>query len=399
MNRLPPRRHRGFTLIELLIAMTIGLIVTLASMSMLAESEGRRRTQSSVTSIDESAQFISYSLGELLRNAGSGFTQSWPYTFGCKLNGRVGGSQIFPLPSLPAPFAGVAAAAGTFRLAPVLIFKNASAGGSDVLAIAEGTAGFGEIPLAFGSAPTSSALNLVGTTTLRASDLMLVADKTSSGPTACMLQQASSSFTASATTTQVALAGSYYTASGADISLSSYSADGVAMVLGNPANANPPTMTLVGIGSNNLGGTASSGSTLYRYDLLTAGGSPVAVADGVVDLRAVYGVDENGDGLPEVWRAADATGYTPAALLDGSSAAALKLLRIKAIRIGMIIRSNLAEKPDAVSGAPVAPATLSLFSDLGALAYTRTLSASDRNYRHRVIESTVPLRNLLMVAQ
>jgi type IV pilus assembly protein PilW len=52
---------------------------------------------------------------------------------------------------------------------------------------------------------------------------------------------------------------------------------------------------------------------------------------------------------------------------------------------------------------PVSPATLTLFNGLvnaggTSLAQTVTLSATDRQYRYRVFEFTVPLRNMLLLA-
>ena len=44
----------------------------------------------------------------------------------------------------------------------------------------------------------------------------------------------------------------------------------------------------------------------------------------------------------------------------------------------------------------VAPATLTLFSDLG-LTYTRTLTTAERVYRYRTIESTIPIRNTMLL--
>lgn len=393
---------RGFTMVELMVAIIIGLVVTLATTTMLADAEGRRRTQASLAGVDQSSQFVTRVLDELLRNAGSGFSQSWPYTFGCKLNGTLGTTQLFPLPSLPAPFAGVPAAVGTFRLAPVVILKGASQTGSDVLVISAGAAGFGELPISFGNVPTTTALNLVGTTTLLPNDLLLVADQTNGGaPVPCLLEQVSASFASGPTVTQATLAGDYYLSSGTDRALTDYSADGLALSLGNAVNGNPPSISLIGVGANDLSATSpasTSGSMLYSLNLLAAAAAPVAIADGVIELRALYGVDSDGDGKLDSWQDPATGNYAPAVLLDGSAASAQRLLRIKAIRVGMIVRTSLLEKPDAQSGQPVSPAALSMFADLGTLAYTRSLGSDERNYRYRVVETTIPLRNMLLIA-
>ena len=66
---------------------------------------------------------------------------------------------------------------------------------------------------------------------------------------------------------------------------------------------------------------------------------------------------------------------------------------ILAIRVAMILRTSLSERGD-----PVAPPTLTLFQDMDpALQQTRTLTAAERQFRHRVVETTIPLRNILML--
>jgi type IV pilus assembly protein PilW len=63
------------------------------------------------------------------------------------------------------------------------------------------------------------------------------------------------------------------------------------------------------------------------------------------------------------------------------------------MRIGLVLRTARAEREQ------VAPASLVLFSDLAvALRQTRTLTAEERNFRHRTAEVTVPLRNVLLAA-
>jgi type IV pilus assembly protein PilW len=85
--------------------------------------------------------------------------------------------------------------------------------------------------------------------------------------------------------------------------------------------------------------------------------------------------------------------YDVASLENGTTQALYALASIKAIRLGLIMRTNVAEKT-AVTTAP-----LTLFSDLGsALTYTRTLTSGEQNYRYRTIEATIPLRNSLMLS-
>ena len=76
-----------------------------------------------------------------------------------------------------------------------------------------------------------------------------------------------------------------------------------------------------------------------------------------------------------------------AALSDGSAGAMTLLKNIRAVRVGLILRTSLPEK-DAVT-----PGPLTMFTDLPGLAFTRTLTPSEQHFRYRVLETTVPVRN------
>lgn len=109
-------------------------------------------------------------------------------------------------------------------------------------------------------------------------------------------------------------------------------------------------------------------------------------------MRGLYGIDVNGDGIQDAWQAPTGT-FSSASLLDGSPGAQSRLRQIVAVRMGVILRTSLIEKET------VAPANLQLFGDLDASLQPppRTLSASERLSRHRTIEFTVPLRNMLLL--
>jgi type IV pilus assembly protein PilW len=91
--------------------------------------------------------------------------------------------------------------------------------------------------------------------------------------------------------------------------------------------------------------------------------------------------------------ATDAT-YTVGALMAGTPAAASLIKTICALRVGLILRTELPERT-AVKEAT----SFSLFANFpaqapnSALTYTRTLSAAEQFYRYRTIEATIPVRN------
>ena len=261
-----------------------------------------------------------------------------------------------------------------------------------------GSAGGGEVPFALTdfttSAGASSTLTLVNTLSFNANDLILIADQndTAMGLAPCMIEQVATSFTGGATQALSLSGGPYYMASIAGANIVDIRRDsGQVLNLGNVANANLPNFLVIGVGDDN---------TLYSYDLLQSPGTSTSlpVADGVFELQALYGVDNDNNGTIDDWIDPSTAGaYSLNALTAGTKAAATQLQRIKAVRVGLIMRSALPEKED------VAPETITLFSDLSGFSaspYVRSLLTSgainERKYRYRTIESTIPLRNPMM---
>jgi type IV pilus assembly protein PilW len=378
-------RAAGFSLIELLVSMAIALVVTLAITSVMIRTGADRRTSSSVNDINQTSSYLAYVLDRAVRNAGSGFSQDWATVYGCRLNVARDGTNILPRPSAFGASSAFANVSQTVRLMPVLIGKGlADAGGQvrgDVLTVIGGTGGFGELGQDVRTASiTTTEIGLQNTVAWRTGDLVLLAD--TSLPNGCMVQQVSAK--ASDTLT---FGGTYTKATGTNISLTNFatSSNAVAVQLGGSPD-NMPTMQLYGVGDNN---------TLFSHDLLRANGADtdVPIADGVVELRALYGLDTTvpTDGVLDSWLdPTTGSGYTVADLTDGSAAAQAKQRRIVAVRIGLILRTGLQER-DAV--VPTGT-TVTLFNDLG-LARTRTLTGTELNFRHRTVEVTVPLRNTM----
>lgn len=375
----PSRRPAGFSLIELMVAMVIGLILSVAVSRVLITSQESKLTTTSVNDINQTGSYLAYVLDRVVRSAGSGFA-SRRANYGCLLNASLSGTTILPrATALPAPFASVS---GSFRLAPVLVYRGAGQAGSDVIAVMAGTSGYGEapLPLIAGSATTTQVL-LPNTVGYQANTLLLLADDTLS---ACMVGQVATSF-AEAGDQTLALGGTYHDATGNNVNLIDFGISGnsVALALGrsNPS-LNPPEFRLYGVGNN---------ATLFSYDLLRSDGtdSAVPVADGVLEMRAIYGVDNDGNGTLDAWVSPGTAPWTSAALLDGSNTSRLNLGRIVALRIGLILRTSLPEK-DTV-GRP----SITLFSGLAG-EVTRNFTGDERNYRYRTLEVTVPLRNQLM---
>lgn len=382
------RDASGFSLVELLVAVTIGLVVMLAVFGVLSASESRKRTSVSLNDANQSGAYAAYALDRVVRSAGTGFADGWTRVGACRLNARLPSGQALPRAvAMPAPFAAVPQ---TLRLAPVVIFQNASGAGSDVVMVMSGSAGFSEAPGSLlprtTTDVTANQWRMNNTIGFRGRDLVML-----SGGGECLLTQLTAGFAGGATQAlPFDTAGAYYTTTGTGTSMAALAALSSTDVfsIGNIAN-NTPQFQLFGVGDN---------STLFSYDLLLVNGTdaPLPMAEGVVEMRAVYGVDTDDDGRINDWVAPSGATWGSAALMDGSAAAATNLRRIVALRIGFVLRSSLVERVD------VSPASITMFADLtsggvaGALTRTVSIAAADRAMRYRTIEVTIPIRNLLL---
>ncbi|MBW8846072.1 MAG: PilW family protein [Burkholderiales bacterium] len=377
MSRRLLTKRRGFSLPELMVAMVIGLVLVMAISTLVTRQESIRRGVSSGNDLTSNAAYAAYLLDRELRSAGAGFSQAPPENYGCVLNVSRNNTQLLPATApFPAPFASIPQ---TYALAPLVVFAGAGTGGSDVLAVATGNSGLSELPLAVSPKSTAAGqLKLSNTLGMRGGDLVLLAQQ----GVGCMMEQVSNGF-AGGTGQVLTLGGTYAADTINGKSVTDFS-NGNAFVsaLGN-VTGNQPRFELLGLGAN---------GTLYAYDLLQlSSNSPQALVEGIADMRVVYGVDTARGGLDQVtaWIAPTASGYTAAELTNGTSVAQANLKAILAVRISMVLRSELVEKTDVTSG------TLTMFSDLDtSLQRTFTVPTGTTNQRYRLVEFTIPLRNV-----
>jgi type IV pilus assembly protein PilW len=423
----PPRHAaRGFTLMEMLVAMAVGLVVSLVLMSVLSMFEGRKRSAGSVSDIDNAGAYAASQLDHFLRSAGSGIAQASANAYGCQLQY----TTILPLAGpLADPVFAAAKGAGSgtissVTLAPVMILKgntpnalvdqllDAGNGSSDVLMVMGGSGGSSwaapNVYTPFNGVANAASVTLQNTLPFAVNDLVLVMDTPgSTGPLPCALGQVTSVTQATAT----------LGFNPAPTNLANYSVASAAVALGNVSAAAPnyPGFELIGVANGTAGGNNYSG--LYMYDLLQlTATSSVPIADSVMELHALYGLAQTaGSEAVTCWQEPDGA-FDSSVLSSGTTAAMASLAQIKAIRVGLILKSPLQEKTADTqtngknaeySNAYTAPSTLTLFNDLAAAPfcsaptipynpYTRTLSAAEQKYRYRTIEATIPLRNALL---
>jgi type IV pilus assembly protein PilW len=400
-------KQKGMTLIELMVAMVIGLGITLAVSSLLIASENHKRTTTSTNDAQQTGSYGYYALDKALRGAGSGIARSaFPPdvgVLGCHLNA----GTIFPRATpFPLPFAAfLGGVTGTLNVAPVLIGQSQSQDGvSDVIMVMGGSGAAGGVSrqITGGGNATSATLdNTVGFTTAASGpaygwDLVLVSK---SGTPDCLMEQVATNAPPT-----LNLGGIYYTASGGTANMGALAGSTSSYVtpIGNAA-ANNVQFMLFGVDNNR---------TLFSYDLLQnlklVGGAAVdsaqAVADGVVQMNALYGLDTNADGIQDTW-AAPGGPSDPGWDINTVMNSPLRMTQIVSVRVALVVRGEYYDtKRDAFGTAiPVSPPTLTIFNGLvngggTSLKQNINLNATDRQFRYRVFEFTVPLRNMLMLA-
>jgi type IV pilus assembly protein PilW len=401
----PQRRRRrcstGFSLIELMVSMVIALVATLAISSVLVHGERSKRSTASVTDLNQTGAYVAYTLDRQVRNAGSGFAQRWSEVFGCRLNASKDGVAVLPrAAAIASPFA---SAPLSYPLAPVLIQDGGADSGGDIrgdlVTVMAGTGGFSETPplvnvSSVQGTGSSGSLRLANTLGFHNGDLVILGD--AGVPQGCMTVQVDGlPSSGGGTATLLPLAGQYYTATGSNVALGSFGGNSYAMQIGN-ALGNPPQFAIYGVGADR---------TLFTYDLFQFGAidAPVPLAEGVVEMRAIYGLDETNppDGTLDRWVLPTvASGFDIATLSNGSDVSRRRLRQIIAVRLGFVLRTPLKER-EMVLGSDYDATTggysLQLFSDLDASVHrTHAVSGDDRYYRFRTIEMTVPLRNVLL---
>jgi type IV pilus assembly protein PilW len=396
-------KHKGMTLVELLVAVTIGLGITLAITSVLIASENHKRTTTSTNDAQQTGSYAYYALDKALRGAGSGIAESaFPPdvgVLGCTLHAGTAPVILPHAGAFPAPFAGfLGGAAGTLNVAPVLIGKQQSPdGNSDIIMVMGGSGSAGGVSRQItggGNATTATLDNSVG---FADKDLILVSQ---SGVADCLLEEV----TPLPTTPTLALAGVYYTATGGTASMATLAPNTASFVtpIGN-ADANNIQFMLFGVDSNH---------TLYSYDLLqnlkaylgTGGDTAQAIADGVVQINALYGIDTTGNGIQDAW-AAPGGPADPTWDVNTVMTSPLKMKQIVSVRVALVVRGEYYDTKRAADGTPIAvsPPTLTIFNGMvngggTSLAQNINLTATDQQFRYRVFEFTVPLRNMLLLA-
>jgi type IV pilus assembly protein PilW len=111
---------------------------------------------------------------------------------------------------------------------------------------------------------------------------------------------------------------------------------------------------------------------------------PNPIASNIVNMKLQYGIDTNGDGMLDTWQ--PATGIWDKDALMSSPTSIAMLNQIKAVRIGVIVQSEQFDK-NYTQDVP-----WSMFDGTVTGTFLKSVSPPG-NWRYRVYETVIPLRN------
>jgi type IV pilus assembly protein PilW len=404
-------------MVELLVAMLIGLIGMIIIFQVFQVSEGIKRSTTSGGDAQQNGVIALYSMERDFKNAGMGFNDT---TFvGCDI---VGYDNTRATPNFPP--AGV-----TMKLAPVFITSGAATTAADQISVL-----YGSQPQAGASVPLFSNMDA---TKNGADDLILqnpfgynlgdvlILDEPATAKKCAVMEVTaiigSNQISHTPNPNYLYAAASrtprFNPAGGLGVI---YQGTGTANVarafnLGNLYYAPPGSTAPNNLPVYNFYAVANGSLTVTSQFLIDNSGQPTvtSIADNIVHMRALYGLDDGiNDGVTVTYNVgAPVKGdgivdrYVDAATFN--ALAPVPWANLIAMRIAVVSRSALPEKPSSGKLSDPCDATLSEPQWTGTawanapLSYQTRLDVSASVaapdswtcYRYRVFETTIPLRN------
>jgi type IV pilus assembly protein PilW len=363
-----PRRERGLTMVELMVGILIALIGTIVIFQVFAVSEEYKRRTTGGSDAIQSANFSLYQLERQFSWVGAGLARM-PNLWGC---------LVTATPALPAPPAPFDVLGTQVRMAPLLI-RDGGGANPDVLLGIGGSNDSVNTPVVVTAPPPATPAQVSLTTTLgvKQKDFLLIVEQEITG-NPCRLAQVTSATPAPIAPAKVGVIPNPVALSAA---FNGYTGSAKVANLGAGLQ-----ITAFTVGDDPATGVKN---VLLTYDVFN-GGQPVSLADNVVNVQAVYGVAASPTD-PKVAQWVPPTApWDWANLNNGSAASADLIARLRAVRIAVVARNAQWEKDQ------VSPASFALFADLPAATVTVNLTAAERQYRYKVFDEVIPLRNMII---
>jgi type IV pilus assembly protein PilW len=340
-----PSKERGVGLIEIMIGIVISMLLVLMMFQVYLVTEGQKRTITSASDAQENASYGLYVLTQELLGAGNIVSVSTTTLSGC--------AMLRPIP--------VVSAAGATDNDPdtLTVFY----GGSGALST--------PTPLLSSAAVSTSppgVYQVAGPVAFSPNDVIAVVQGTN-----CTLSTINAGGVSVAPGTGIATITHTLTATAGNNNTATYGATSASIInfgqgdrFGQTLYAVDPTKT-----------------TLTSQSLLPTVLAATPVASGVVNLKAQFGLDTDGDGQVDTWQSA--TGNWSSANLPLQAPSAWQ--QIQAVRVAIVTRSEKYET-DAITAGP-----LGMFCTPAPCAASMTLTSDQQHYRYKVLETIVPLRN------
>lgn len=375
--------QRGLSLVEVMVGVLIGMIGIVVIFQMLATSEERKRTATAGSDVQVTGAIALTSLERDVREGGYGFSSAAYDTgitpvMGCTVNAYDSARPT---------------AAFTYRLTPVQIIQGTGAA-SDTIIVLRGNGNHFPASYVFTESSDTSKKTR-GRAGISPRDYLLVGR---SNPTLqCMTVEITDVSNADALTIAHDQGSYNYT---------TYLPDGSTSTANRIARHNnaAPAVSFTSGYLFNLGTdprrniwTVNAGKLQVTNDLLyqdtdgDGANDPVEIADNVVTLQAQYGHDANNNGRVE-----------PGEWTTNDPATDAQWANVLAIRVGILMRSGQYERSAVTATVPSWAGGQFVITNLdGSSSGSTPTEPADnwRNYRYRVYETVIPLRNILWGSQ
>ena len=357
-------RQRGFSIVEIMVGVVIALIAVLVIYQVFATSEQLKRNTTGAAEAQQTGLISTFMLSLEIGNAGNAIATAAQELATC------------PDPALPNP---VDTFRSTLRPISIVIFPGGSDNVPDSFGVTYSVTNSRVTPAPFlGFAPPGADYQVESVSGFRPDDMIVAISMGG--------QCARSKITAVSTPDVIGKVTITHTP-GAPVAFDD------AAVLFNMGHVDRAQRVHYDV----------AGKTLRSTNLFDAVPTPNPIASNIVNLKIQYGIDNNNDARLDTW--VPATGaWAPATLM---AAPLLVINSIKAVRIGIIVQSEQFERDLVVAGADGVvsgdfdwvlfdcedPDKANCPGRLTGIIAASTSPAG--NWRYRIYETVVPLRNHL----
>lgn len=418
MSNASQRLRNGFSLIDVMVGMVVGLLTMLAIMQSFSAFEGQKRTTTYGMEAQENGLIALHALETDIRQAGYGMVTSG--SLACtQINTYNNGVTTLNAAFIPIQITD----GGSNTAAPFSVMTPGAK--TDTITASYSTSATGGIPANLAAAMPNSSAVLTATTGngVNVGDILLLATPGSTLPCS-----------------RLAVTGTHPQANGVDLihnsGTSVYNPPGGSNIFPASGYGTSPQSVVFNMGTmvQNQYQVLFPCSTLVATNLFTTTAAPACtntssitnatpISGNIVNIQAQYGIAAPPAGTQQVYCWVDATttggagcstpdgsDWTTTGLPAGLAVTSANVARIKAIRVAVVARSSLMERPNSsgVCNATLSPTAPNSnypqwHGGVGGVLVpidvttdaTGTAIPSWQCYRYKVYETVIPLRNIL----